>query len=570
MKISSLSANKAHTASAAFWASDWSILIMPMLALVLVSFVSRAQVRSQNGAPKRSSDQIMVAHRQTHLMPLHAAGLSYLSPASVLSSSAANPSKASLSSTDGDVDTSRQKPKESTLVGSGSTKAAITPAAKAMLPTTTVLDQLVDEGRKTNLVLQQRQVELSKALNTLQDAQRLFLPSVNFNVGYTSGVGGRYIDLPVGDLLNPVYSTLNQVTQSRSFPQIENVRTSFFPQDQYDAHIRTSMPLVNPDLYYNKDIQTQQLQLRTFEVEIYERELVKNIKVAYYNYLTANSAIQTYESAFALLTKSLEISQSLVRNGKSVPAVLARIKAEQERIQSQLIDARNQTDNARRYLNFLLNRPANTAIPTNYDTDAELSKVAQLSPNQTPSISHRSELKQLQLGVDINQNLTKLSETYWYPRVNTFLDLGNQSANGLRVDARSPYVLFGLTLDMPVWNANRNRLKIAKNQLELGLAQLQQKQQTQAIELGAQVALSNVGSAWASYQAAQRQQQSATTYFDLLERAYREGTNSLIEYLDARTQLTAANTNLSIMTYRVLQAMAVWERETATYPLQTR
>lgn len=551
--------------SGSFFRSDWSILIMPMLALVLVSFVSRAQVRSQNASSKRGASTKLVAQRQTHLMPLHAAGLSYLSLATVLTSSASTRSaKPNQDIADVQVVVTNDSATESTSA------KPVQPRQTVAVPSVSVLDQLIEEGRKTNLVLQQRQVELSKALNTLQDAQRLFLPSVNLNAGYLSGVGGRYIDLPVGDLLNPVYSTLNQVTQTRSFPHIENVRTSFFPQDQYDAHIRTSMPLVNPDLYYNKDIQTQQVQLRTFEVEIYERELVKNIKVAYYNYLTANSAIQTYESAFALLTKNLEISQSLVRNGKSVPAVLARIRAEQERIQSQLIDARNQTDNARRYLNFLLNRPENTAIPTNYDTNAELSKVAQLSPDQAPSISQRAELKQLQLGVDINQNLTKLSETYWYPRVNTFLDLGNQSANGLRVDARSPYVLFGLTLDMPVWNANRNRLKIAKNQLELGLAQLQQKQQTQAIELGAQVALSNVGSAWASYQAAQRQQQSATTYFDQLDRAYREGTNSLIEYLDARTQLTAANTNLSIMTYRVLQAMAVWERETATYPLQTR
>jgi outer membrane protein len=44
-----------------------------------------------------------------------------------------------------------------------------------------------------------------------------------------TGDGGRFFNIPVGDLLNPVYSTLNAITQLELFPQIENVNQNFFP-----------------------------------------------------------------------------------------------------------------------------------------------------------------------------------------------------------------------------------------------------------------------------------------------------------------------------------------------------
>lgn len=432
---------------------------------------------------------------------------------------------------------------------------------------TTALDNLIAEGLKSNLVIAQKHIESDKAVNALEEAKRLFRPNVDFNGGYLTGTGGRYIDLPIGDLLNPVYGTLNQLTQSRAFPQIENVKTTFFPQDQYDLKLRTSAPLVNPALYYNRDIQAQQVQLKAYDIEVYQRELVKDIKVAYFNYLTAIEAQKAYSSAGLLVNKSLEISSSLVRNGKAIPATLSRIRAEQERINAQQIETRNQADNARRYLNFLLNRDQQTAVDTSYDETAALAAISKQLAVNKPGVQDRTELRQLDLAIAINKNVVSMNERYWVPRVSSFLDLGNQSVNGFRVDRYSPYVLFGVNVDMPVWNWNRNKLKIAKSQLEVSLAELNRKQQGQAIELAAQVASTNLKSAWSAYEAALKQLQAAENYYQVIERGYREGTSSLIEYLDARNQVTIGITGAAVAQYKALQALAIIERETASFNL---
>src|SRR5688572_5311755 len=121
------------------------------------------------------------------------------------------------------------------------------------------LDDYIKEGLERNLVLQQKNISLTQAQQSLQIAKSYFLPSISLLADYTSGEGGRSISIPVGDLLNPVYTSLNEMTQSDVFPQVENVEQNFFPKNFYDARVRTSVPLVNTDLYLNRTIQGQQV-----------------------------------------------------------------------------------------------------------------------------------------------------------------------------------------------------------------------------------------------------------------------------------------------------------------------
>src|SRR5690606_29133136 len=137
------------------------------------------------------------------------------------------------------------------------------------------LDRYVQEGLASNLVMKQRDVSLQKARYALKSAKSLYLPTVAFQAGYQTADGGRNIPLPIGDLLNPVYRTLNQLTGTGAFPEIENETINFLPKNYYDAHIRTTLPLVNTDIGMNKRIHEQQLLLSELDVAIYKRELIK-------------------------------------------------------------------------------------------------------------------------------------------------------------------------------------------------------------------------------------------------------------------------------------------------------
>src|SRR5687768_5557856 len=81
----------------------------------------------------------------------------------------------------------------------------------------TMLDEYISTGLKDNLVLEQKNISLEKALLSLKIARGRFLPTVALQGNYTTGDGGRSISFPVGDMLNPVYATLNQLTGSDQF-----------------------------------------------------------------------------------------------------------------------------------------------------------------------------------------------------------------------------------------------------------------------------------------------------------------------------------------------------------------
>ncbi|AHM60331.1 outer membrane efflux protein [Flammeovirgaceae bacterium 311] len=428
------------------------------------------------------------------------------------------------------------------------------------------LQQYIREGLQTNLILQQKNIGLEKATHALKVASSYFLPAVSFNAGYIHGNGGRAIDLPIGDMLNPVYSTLNQLTETNNFPQIENVKQSFFPQNFYDAHLRTAVPLLNTDLYNNRRIQHERVQLQEWEVKAYERELVKNIKLAYYNYLSALEAVKIWQSALELVAQNLEVNQSLLRNGKGLPATVLRAQSELEGVKAQLQEAENNSLNAQRYFNFLLNRPQTSSIVPTEGIEEAVSAVPLLLAQNQAAVSHREELQMVQAGERLNQTLVQLKQQNWVPKVNAFLDLGAQADN-MKYNSQARYYLMGLSLDVPLFSGFRNRYEIRQALLDVKHSQLSFEQTSQQLEMAAAVAQNNLATAHQNYAAAQQRLQAAQGYFKLLERGYTEGTNSLIEFIDARNQLTTSQLQLTLSTYKVLGALAQYEREISAQPI---
>ena len=424
------------------------------------------------------------------------------------------------------------------------------------------LEDYVHEGLKSNLVLQQKNVSLQQAQQSLNFAKSYFLPTVNVLADYTSGEGGRNIAIPVGDLLNPVYTSLNQVTQSDAFPHVENVKQNFFPKDFYDARVRTSVPLINTDLYVNRTIQSQQVMLKQYELDAYKRQLVLDIKTAYYSHVAAEAAVKIYESALALVNKNVEINESLLRNGKSLPATVLRSRSEAERVKADLNSSRNQVRNARQYLNFLVNRDLDHEV----NTTSSLENIAFLT-DSSGMVTNREEIQMLRVQQAINESSLRMTRLSRLPKVNAFLDVGTQ-ASGWKYNEDSRYYLVGVQFSVPIFQGFRNNINIRQNKLEIQKTEQQFNNTSRQLELAATHASNQLQTTMQNYLAAQEQLKSAQSYFHLIEKGYQEGVNSLIEFLDARNQFTNSQLQLNLRQLEVLTAQARVERETASYSFQ--
>lgn len=428
------------------------------------------------------------------------------------------------------------------------------------------LDEYVETGLKNNLVLQQKNIALEKAMLSLKIANGMFLPTVALQGNYTSGDGGRSISIPVGDMLNPVYATLNQLTSSDQFPQIENVDQNFFPKNFYDAKVRTSMPLLNTDLAYNRKIKQQQTLLQEFEQVIYKRELVRNIKVAYFSYLSAQEGVNIYHTALTRALEGKRVNESLLANGKGLLAYVLRSESEIETIKAQIVDAERQADNAKVYFNFLINRESHLSIDTNYSTTEDLKMVPALLQGEL-SEQAREELRQVQTLIGLHEDVVKMNKLFWTPRLSGFVDFGSQ-AEDFKYNDQSRYYLFGFQLDVPLFAGYTNRHKINQSKLEVKNTTLNHSLVNQQLSMSSNMSRNALISAYQNYLSAQKQFEAAQSYQKLIEKGYKEGVNTFIETIDARNQLMSAQLLISINQNKVLIAEANLERETAAFELK--
>lgn len=421
------------------------------------------------------------------------------------------------------------------------------------------LDQYIREGLANNSVLQQKQIDMEKALITLEIAKSNFLPSVNFSGTFSTAKGGRYTSLPVGDMLNPVYATLNQMTGTNNFPQIENQQINFLPHNYYDAYVRTAVPLLNTDIIYNRRIEEQKSTVSQLDADVYARQLVNDIKVAYYNYLSAGKAVTIYQNVLTVLDRNVALNEALIANGKGLQANLLRSKSEREAIRAQLKQAENQRINAQNYFNFLLNRDLKSAIEEE-ETPASLEATA------VTDASKREELAMLAEAKTIQETVVRMNERYWVPKLNAFLDLGSQGVDW-EVSSKSAYYMVGVSLSIPIFNGTRNTQKVKLSEWNLKQSELVIQHTRQQLDLSVQLALNSLSTATANYESSLEQLKAAKEYFNLINGSYAEGLSSQIEFIDASNQLTQAELQVAINQQQVYVALANLERETASYPL---
>lgn len=436
-------------------------------------------------------------------------------------------------------------------------------AANQLSAQTSPLDRYIQTGLEQNIVLRQKNISLERAAIALNQAKALYLPGIDLQAGYQTGEGGRSISLPVGDLLNPVYNTLNQLTSSNAFPNIQNTNAFFLPKDLTDVKIATSFPIINKNIGYNKRLQTQQITLTQAELETYRRDLVGQIKAAYFNYLMASKAIGIYESALALAAEGRRTNEKLLGNGKGLPAYVQRAESEVEKAQAALADARKQAENARLYFNFLLNASPEQTIDTSYNTDKALLEAQQPA---APEAANREELRSVRTALDIQKTVLSMNKDFYMPKLNGYFNVGNQ-AERFNYTNKAFYYVGGLQLDVPLFHGRSNRLKIRQTQLDVANAALTVENTEKQLSLAARIAANNLTQSVTNYKSAIKQADAAGAYHRLIDKGYREGINTFLETVDARNQWTASSLQVVLTRYRVLLAAAAYERETATFKL---
>jgi outer membrane protein TolC len=426
----------------------------------------------------------------------------------------------------------------------------------------TVLDGYIQEAFKNNRGLKQKQLDLEKSLYALKEAKSYYLPNVSFNTTYTKANGGRTIDLPIGDLLNPVYSSLNKLTASNSFPTIQNESVLLNTDNYYDAKLHTTLPLIDLEIGYNKRIKKESISYQQATLNVYKRELVRDIKLAYYHYYQATQAVAIYNSSLSLVNENIRVNESMLRNGARNATALTRSQTEKQKVEASQNEQENMAKNAKAYFNFLLNRNLDDEITL--DTMQFKTSIAtgtNLSTNAT-----REELKQIETAENMYKLNTGLLKSNRIPKLNAFLDMGSQDYN-FKVNNKSMYYFGGVSLSWDLFAGNKNNLRIKQAETDIQSSQAKYQETQKSFQFLEEQSRNNLNTAFTNYISAQKQTALSERYYNDQFKIYKEGQLLYIELVDAQNELTKARLQLATTEADIQIAIAELERNQAAYPL---
>ncbi len=436
-------------------------------------------------------------------------------------------------------------------------------AGEVLADRNSLLDGYITEGLNNNLALKQKEQNYLNSQNALREARSLFYPDLSLNARYTVAEGGRIIRFPVGDMMNPVYNTLNLLTASNLFREIPNQEFAFYRPTEHETKLSLVQPVFDPKIWYNHKIRKELVSAQKADADTYRRMLVAEIKTAYFNHLKTLKLAELVGDTRLLLEENLRVSESLFKNEKATIDNVYRSRAELSKLDQQAAEVEKSQQVAAAYFNFLLNRPLETGIQTGEAFDT-MAVSLDMQAAGDAALTNREELRMLDEYSDAASQNISLNQSGMLPSIYAAVDYGYQGEE-YSFTGEDDYLLASLVLKWNIFHGFQNRAKISQAKVEKDIRETQMDEVKKQIELEVIQAWYELEASAKSIRASTQELQSATSAFRMINKKFAQGQAPLIEYIDARTAMTNANANLIISEYDYQIKYAEFERIAGLY-----
>ena len=426
-----------------------------------------------------------------------------------------------------------------------------------------ILDQYVEQALANNLIFKSINLQEAKQASKVDQAKKLWSPNVDFNASYLLAEGGRTLLFPIGDLFNPAYGTLNQLTGTEEFPtDLENVETQLTPNNFIDANLSVSKPLLNSAIKYNVKIQQALLQMSEVDRQEQRNELTFQVKQAYFNYIKAEQGLKILSQNLALLDDVLVFNKKLIKYDKATPDVISDVEYQISLLNSQVEGLKEQQVLSKILYNTLLNQDLgqDIEIDTALFTD-QLRTPYNFKTLTSQALAQRPEFKKLTLAGQVNTLNEKRIDESNQPT------LGVRGAIGMQVqefsfDDGGPLYTVGLNLGWKILDGGLRKKQLEEIQINKEENQLQTQIAQQQITLQVAQAYHNLRSLYTKLDAEEAAIRAARTSYEAIDKRYRNDRALLIELLTAQSRLTSSQLNKVLVGIDILIAEADLRRIT--------
>ena len=431
-----------------------------------------------------------------------------------------------------------------------------------------VVTGYVEQAFMANLALQREQRDFDSARARLAAARGALQPRLDLAARYTVARGGRAIDFPIGDLLNPVYGSLNVLTGDRRFPSVENQAIAFLRPEEQETKLRLLQPLYRPEILRGTEAARAQVAGTEATLAAFRRELRLEVQRGYFHWQQSLAAIEIYASAAELNAEAVRVNRALVANDAATEDAVLRVESDALLVRQQQLAAGAQVSLVLARFNLLLNRPEDT--PLEAAPGAELEQLERslsaISPVGFVTAGEREELIALDQAVQAADASSRAAHAARRPAVSLAVESGVQGTS-YRSGQGAGFTQASVVAEWNLFDGNRasSRVRAAGN--DRAKAEARRTEVRRQLALQANDARRRFVVAVASLAAAGGRRAAAERVFLLVARRDREGLVNQLGFLDARHELTAARLSHATARCQLFIAYAELDRELALTPL---
>jgi outer membrane protein TolC len=438
---------------------------------------------------------------------------------------------------------------------------AAVPAAAAELEAG--LQQVIDEALVANLELRAGGATVEQRLAALDQARARYLPVIDFAARYSVADGGRTIEFPVGDLLNPVYQTLG-------FPPVRNESIELLRDEEQETKVVLEQPLYEPRLGPAVDASRANAERAEADLTALRSQVIRDVKQAYYRWIAAQQAVTVLDATLAATRENLKANESLYRNGKVTRDLVYRAEADVLEIEQERLATASRTRIAQAYVNLLRNAPLDRPLP-DADLDAAtierfrarlLAALAgrQVDTRQLQDVAsqRRAELKSLDAAIAAGEAQQALARAAFKPTLALGAEAGIQGTEyGFADEDR--YVLASLVLRFNLFRGGADQAALREARAFTDSIRANRELANQRVRLEVQQALENFAVAEASLDTAAKRAEAASGAFTITSRKRDLGQINQAEFIDARRAQTDAQLNVTRVRAEYLARLAELE-----------
>jgi outer membrane protein TolC len=456
------------------------------------------------------------------------------------------------------------------LAASAAAVALLALPARAA-PVDEVINQLVADAEAANLELAGVEAGVAQRLAILDQARARFLPAVDLNLRYSRADGGRAIDIPVGDLLNPVYASLNSLLaasgQPAPFAPIDNASIPFLREREQETVVRLTQPLFDARIGAAKRAAAFDYQASRQGLDAFRTRLRRDVQQAYLGWLAAGESRAILEASLEAARENQRVNESLYRNGRVTRDLVLRAEADVLEIEQQTGSTAGAQRIAQNYVNLLRNAPLESSLPLARVSDDDVTRLrdaliskagsAARDPDwlQDTAVERRYELKQIESGIEAAGAAEELARAAFRPQLALAVDAGIQGEEfGFTADDR--FVLASLVLRFNFFNGGADRASLREARARSGQLRATRDLAEQQVRLEVLEAVKDFEVAEASLRTAAKRVEAAAGAFAIARRKRDLGQIAPVEFIDARRALTSAQLNQQVNRFQALSALA--------------